>query len=68
MHLNTGKNYNNKLKEYIAAYNDLDEERKGLDFEMEDLLKEIDTEKRKARELIDSHNEAMATLKHNNQK
>jgi len=45
LHLNTGRNYNNKLKEYIAAYNDLDEERKGLDFEMEDLLKEIDTEK-----------------------
>lgn len=45
MHLNTGKNYNKKLQEYIATYNELDEERKGLDFDMEEILHEMDTEK-----------------------
>ena len=44
MHLGSGKNYNPKLKQFIQNYNDLDVEREGLEFNIEELLQDLDTE------------------------
>ena len=45
MHLSSGANYSPQLEQYIKTYNVLDEERDGLDFEIDDMLKQIDTRK-----------------------
>ena len=44
MHLGSGKNYNPKLEQYIRNYNDLDVEREGLEFNIEEMLHDLDTD------------------------
>ena len=37
-------NYSTQMKDYISTFNSLDDEREGLDFEIEDIMKEMDAE------------------------
>ena len=39
-----GKNYNTNLQSYIKTYNNLDRERSTLDFDLNEMLYELDTE------------------------
>ena len=45
MHLQNGKNYNQNINEYIDLFNNLDTERETLDFEIQDLLDDMNPEK-----------------------
>lgn len=45
----TGDHMDPEIKRYLDTFHRLDQERKGLDFEIEDLLKEMDLEKHYAK-------------------
>ena len=40
----TGDHFDPDIKKYLDIFHKLDQERQGLDFEIEDLLKEMDLE------------------------
>jgi len=44
MHLASGANYNPQLQDYIRLFNQLDGHREGLDFEIQEMLDDIDAE------------------------
>ena len=44
MHLASGGNYNPQLQDYIRLFNQLDNHREGLDFEIQEMLDDIDAE------------------------
>ena len=44
MHLGSRKNYNKEINRYIDTYNQLDQQRKGLEFELQDMLVDLDAE------------------------
>ena len=45
MEMASGNHFEPEIKHYLETFHRLDQERKGLDFEIEDLLKEMDLEK-----------------------
>ena len=45
MTMATGDHIQDELKHYLETFDQLDKERRGLDFEIEDLIKEMDLEK-----------------------
>ena len=45
MHLASHNNYSDQIKDYINVFNDLDQEREGMDFEIQELLDDLDTKK-----------------------
>jgi hypothetical protein len=45
MSLASGNNYGDNVRDYVKVFNDLEEERSGLDFEIQDIIQEIDAEK-----------------------
>ena len=45
----TGDHFDPDIKKYLDTFHKLDQERQGLDFEIEDLLKEMDLEKHYAK-------------------
>ena len=45
MEMATGNHFEPEIRHYLETFHRLDQERKGLDFEIEDLLKEMDLEK-----------------------
>lgn len=48
MEMASGDHFEPEIKHYLDVFHKLDQERKGLDFEIEDLLKEMDLEKQYA--------------------
>ena len=48
MEMASGDHFEPDIKHYLDVFHRLDQERKGLDFEIEDLLKELDLEKQYA--------------------
>lgn len=45
MQLAKQEHYLPEIKDYLETFDKLDDQRQGLDFEIEDLLKEVDAEK-----------------------
>ena len=44
MQMATGEHMDSDIQQYLDTFHRLDQERKGLDFEIEDLLREMDLE------------------------